>query len=174
MAKGHGRDEKRCAARKRHRAVILSVTQQPQDEPTISAADDKTGMMGEANIGITTWLMMPTRTIVPDRSQRPPYANESVRGGRWETEPPGDEVPDTALQQRGQDDDQAFAAFPGSGDSCSRKLRRCPCRGLRRRCLIMAPMIAHRCGHESAARGVHARASTPRSRSRSLRRGSRL
>ena len=38
--------------------MILGLAQQPQDEFHDDVADDETDD-GEANIGITTWLMMP-------------------------------------------------------------------------------------------------------------------
>ena len=117
VAQGHGgRGDALGGTETTHRAVVLRLAQQPQDEFHDEVSDDEADDGGgEHRDDDVADNAFPEHLRTAEEARADHAADEGVRRGRGQAEPPGDQVPDAGAQQGGQDDDQALLLHVGRG-----------------------------------------------------------
>ena len=100
VAEGHGgRGHALGGAEATHRAVILRIAQQPQNDAHEEVAGDEADDGGgEHRDDDVAHDAPPVNDRAAHEASTRHAADQGVRGGRGEAKPPGDEVPDAGTQ----------------------------------------------------------------------------
>lgn len=111
VAQSHGRSRERLQhAESAHRPVVGQAREEAHHDPHEDVAEEETDeRRSEHRDDDVLDDPRPVHFCCGGEARSDEAADEGVRGGGGQTEPPGDEIPDDRSDECGQDNDEAFA-----------------------------------------------------------------